>query len=63
MWFTWKMEELQQRFPAEFEKYIASLRGNDLACWCPLSNQHCHAGVLPQLSNAQAAPLPPQREQ
>lgn len=30
---------------------IASLRGHDLACWCPL-DQSCHADVLLALANA-----------
>jgi hypothetical protein len=31
-------------------KAIRSLRGKDLACWCPL-NQPCHADVLLELAN------------
>lgn len=36
-------------------KYAAlpSLRGKDLACWCPL-DQPCHADVLLELANAEA---------
>ena len=30
---------------------IASLRGKNLACWCPL-DQPCHADVLLQIANA-----------
>jgi hypothetical protein len=30
---------------------FASLRGHDLACWCPL-DQPCHADVLVELANA-----------
>lgn len=30
--------------------WIASLRGRDLACWCPL-DQPCHADVLLELAN------------
>ena len=30
---------------------IASLRGKNLACWCPL-DQPCHADVLLELANA-----------
>lgn len=36
--------------PAGFEKWIAPLRGKDLACWCPL-DQPCHADVLLRLAN------------
>ena len=30
---------------------IASLRGQDLACFCPLDGQPCHADVLLELAN------------
>jgi hypothetical protein len=30
------------------------LRGKNLACWCPL-NEPCHADVLLELANAEAA--------
>ena len=30
---------------------ISSLRGKNLACWCPL-NQPCHADVLLEIANA-----------
>ena len=33
---------------------IDTLRGHDLACWCPL-DQPCHADVLLRLANRQAA--------
>jgi hypothetical protein len=49
-WFGWKMEELQQHFPDEFESYIAPLRGKNLACWCKLGDA-CHADVLLELAN------------
>jgi hypothetical protein len=32
---------------------IASLRGHDLACWCPL-DQPCHADILLELANRPA---------
>jgi hypothetical protein len=39
---------------------IAELRGCDLACWCPLVDEHgqhvpCHADVLLELANAPVA--------
>ena len=36
---------------AEFRSRVESLRGHDLACWCPL-DQPCHADVLLELANA-----------
>jgi hypothetical protein len=32
-------------------RWLAPLRGHDLACWCPL-DQPCHADVLLELANA-----------
>lgn len=37
--------------PREFERWIAPLRGLDLACWCPPGHP-CHAYVLLGVSNA-----------
>lgn len=34
---------------------LDSLRGRDLACWCPL-DQPCHADVLLELANAKETP-------
>ncbi len=31
-------------------RWLAPLRGHDLACWCPL-DQPCHADVLLELAN------------
>lgn len=40
----------------EIEGYnLSSLRGRDLACWCPL-DQPCHADVLLDLANREEAP-------
>lgn len=36
---------------------LASLRGKNLACWCPL-DQPCHADVLLELANAPGSPKP-----
>ena len=33
-----------------YSEAVASLRGRDLACWCPL-DQPCHADVLLELAN------------
>lgn len=43
------------------EDVVAELRGHDLACWCPLVDEHgnhvpCHADVLLELANGEAAP-------
>ena len=35
---------------APFREAVESLRGHDLACWCPL-DQPCHADVLLELAN------------
>ncbi len=40
---------------------LGELRGRDLACWCPLEDQHgnrvpCHADVLLELANEKVAP-------
>lgn len=41
----------------EWREAIASLRGKDIACWCPLVDKDgnpvaCHADVLLELANA-----------
>jgi len=38
-------------YPDRFDRWIAPLRGHDLACWCPL-DQHCHADVLLEIANS-----------
>lgn len=35
----------------EMRSLVQTLRGHDLACWCPL-DQPCHADVLLELANA-----------
>ena len=35
---------------SEFAEAVESLRGKDLACWCPL-DQPCHADVLLEIAN------------
>lgn len=37
-------------YPDRFDRWIAPLRGRDLACWCPL-DEPCHADVLLELAN------------
>lgn len=45
-------EYIQARIAAEPGRYdLEELRGQDLACWCPL-DQPCHADVLLELANA-----------
>lgn len=39
---------------APFRDAVESLRGKDLACWCPL-DQPCHADVLLEIANERAA--------
>jgi len=34
----------------------AELRGHDLACWCPVDGEPCHADVLLELANAPDMP-------
>lgn len=38
--------------PDDYEAWIAPLRGKNLACWCALDAEHCHADVLLELANA-----------
>ena len=38
------------KWDPEFAEAFASLRGHDLACWCPLDSP-CHADVLLPLAN------------
>lgn len=37
--------------PPTVEEIRQHLAGKDLACWCPLDGQPCHADVLLQLAN------------
>ena len=41
----------RRTFTAPTAADIASLRGKDLACYCPLDGQPCHADVLLELAN------------
>ena len=44
-WFGGRMKH-----DTPFREAIESLRGHDLACWCPL-DQPCHADVLLEVAN------------
>ena len=48
-WFAWQITLWRVHEPAAFEKWIAPLRGKDLACWCPPGTP-CHADVLSRLA-------------
>lgn len=38
--------------PEKYHRWIAPLRGKNLACWCSL-DQPCHADVLLEMANAE----------
>jgi hypothetical protein len=44
----------QMKLQAHAAAHLDSLRGKDLACWCPLDGRPCHADVLLRLANAPA---------
>lgn len=46
-WFRWYLSEFS---PEWLEKYLAPLRGKNLACWCKPGDP-CHADVLLELAN------------
>jgi hypothetical protein len=48
-WFREHMADLAT-IPDSYEKFIAPLRGKDLACWCKIGVP-CHADVLLELAN------------
>lgn len=55
---VWTGPESEKKHAA-LMKRLPELRGKNLACWCPL-DQPCHADVLIELANPQAAlTLPP----
>lgn len=48
---------LMEASPAIVDQIRAELAGRDLACWCPLEDEHgkrvpCHADVLLEIANA-----------
>jgi hypothetical protein len=53
-WYReWIMQPAQAAFRREVREH---LRGRDLACWCPLTDEHgnrvpCHADVLLEIAN------------
>lgn len=48
-WFGGRMKH-----DAPFREAVETLRGRDLACWCPL-DQPCHADVLLAIANGPSA--------
>lgn len=54
---SWYREDCEEVLRAEtdgqFFDSLATLRGHDLACWCPL-DQPCHADVLLEIANRDA---------
>ena len=46
-------------WPEWLRKNVETLRGKDLACWCP-EGQPCHADVLLELANPPPSPSLPQ---
>lgn len=43
--------EVQMTMYRRIRRYIIDLRGKDLACWCPLDGDGCHADVLLWIAN------------
>lgn len=50
-WLNWSGEEAETRKAAILQS-LTSLRGKNLACFCPL-DQPCHADVLLELANSE----------
>lgn len=50
-WFRADLAKLLKKYPHA----LSTLRGKNLACWCPLGSP-CHADVLLELANAPTAP-------
>lgn len=46
---------LKRRFGSALEQELETLRGKNLACWCP-HDLDCHADVLLRLANKSAGP-------
>lgn len=54
--FEHDVNKFQCFHPSDYARWIAPLRGKDLACWCPLVDKDgkavpCHADVLLELAN------------
>lgn len=52
----WAVNVLEYEDELGDREWLSSLRGKDLACWCPLTDKHgnpvpCHADVLLELAN------------
>ncbi len=41
---------LAQNYTQDFKKYLAPLKGKDLACWCK-PGEPCHGDVLLEIAN------------
>lgn len=52
--FRQRMRNMQLINPSFFDE----LRGKDLACWCRLDDQECHADVLLEIANGPATSQP-----
>lgn len=50
----WPYQHAYVEERATLRAHLADLRGQPLACWCPLGS-HCHADVLLVLANKEAA--------
>jgi Domain of unknown function (DUF4326) len=48
--FQHDVKKFQCFHPEDYARWIAPLRGKDLACWCAL-DKPCHADVLLELAN------------
>lgn len=53
-WFRFRMDGMRQHEPEEYARFIGPLRGQNLACWCD-AGAPCHADVLLELANGEAA--------
>ena len=47
--FKQHLKEQHRMFPFAYYSMLESLKGKDLACWCPL-DKPCHADVLLELA-------------
>lgn len=49
MFFKWHLDDMKKYQPAEYEAYLAPLRGKNLACWCKIGAP-CHADYLLEIA-------------
>jgi hypothetical protein len=52
--YRWRLTESPASIAGKQKLFLHTLRGKNLACWCPL-DQPCHADVLLELANARAS--------